>query len=45
MNRFTQETEKAIEQAKELFLIVEGEKDRNSLIELGFKNIFVIKYV
>ncbi len=33
---------KEIEKAKDLFIIVEGEKDKKSLEALGFKKIFVI---
>ena len=42
MKLFNQETEKEIEEAKSLFIIVEGEKDKKSLLELGFKYIFII---
>ena len=37
-----QEAEKEINKAKEMLIIVEGNKDRNTLLNLGFKNIFVI---
>jgi len=42
MKKFTHETELAIEEAKDLFIVVEGEKDKISMEELGFKNIFVL---
>lgn len=42
MKLFTQETEKEFEKNKNLFIIVEGKKDKEALEELGFKNIFVI---
>lgn len=37
-----EELNKEIEKAKDFFIIVEGKKDKQALIELGFKNIFVI---
>ena len=33
---------KEIERAKEYLIIVEGKKDRQALLALGFKNIFVL---
>ncbi len=40
--KFNPQLSKELEEAKELFIIVEGKKDYLSLSELGFKNIFII---
>ena len=34
--------EKELEKAQAMLIVVEGEKDKNSLLELGFRNIFII---
>ena len=40
--KFNPNLPKELEEAKEMFIIVEGKKDYLSLQELGFKNIFII---
>lgn len=42
MHPQNKEAGKEIEKAKEMLIIVEGNKDKNALINLGFNNIFVI---
>ena len=39
---FKQIDEKELEKARQMLIIVEGNKDRNALLNLGFKNIFVL---